>query len=215
MKTFKLFVFCTLVSSVCRANVDASSLKLKIYKVAFSTSDRCTSATTVYEKSDSEASYQDFLISPKITENATLANGDYKCVIIEFSDILKVTPSSATGSCGITEYDQDVCYDYGGGSPTSTLINGTTSTCSATKGTADRVAMYISTASTSTTGTGGHSAWTPPTSSADANNGFNLGASFVKSGATTGKFVVNADGKVDGSGGSCDMQPPLFSFAKK
>jgi hypothetical protein len=215
MKTLKLVLSFAFVSSVCRANVDASVLKLKIYKVAFSTSELCTGLKTVYEKSATEATYQDFLISPKIAENATLANGDYKCVVIEFSDILKVTPSSATGSCGTTEYEQDVCYNFGSGAPTSTLIDGTSATCSATKGTADRVAMYISTASTSTTGTTGHNPWAAPTSSSDANNGFNLAASFVKSGTTTAKFVVNANGKVDGSGPSCDMLPPLFSFAKK
>ena len=96
------------------------------------------------------------------------------------------------------------------------MTDGSTTTCTAGD---DRVAMYISTASTKVGG--GADAFQPPTIVGDTTKGFNLAASLVVSGTSVGKFIVNGTGKIcdtaDGAcsgSGSCEMQPPLFSFLK-
>ncbi len=187
-----------------------AALKLKIYKVAFSTSALCTNLQTVYTKTESEATYSDFLLNPSIVQNGSLADGTYKCVVIEFSSIIKPTTTATDGSCtAATEFSLDVCGSQGGNTTTSTLIDGTTTTCTAGD---DHIAMYLSTGSTQTNGTEGHNAFQAPTSESDALHGFKLTNPFVKAGAVTGTFVVNGAGKINGDGASCEMQPPLFSF---
>lgn len=183
-----------------------ASLKLKIYKVAFSMSALCTNLQTVYEVTESAATYTNFLDNPAIAQNANLADGTYKCVAIEFSDNIKPTTTSADGVCSAnTEFTADVCRT----GTSYTLIDGTTGDCT---GADNHVAMWLSTGSTETTGTNNHTAFQPPTSEGDAAHGFKLLSSFVKAGAKTGTFVVNGTGKISGSGSSCEMQPPLFSF---
>lgn len=182
-----------------------ATLKLKIYKVAFSTSEFCTNLQTVFE--DADPTYKDFLTNPTIAEGASLADGTYKCVVIEFSDFLKFTTTTADGSCAAnTEYNLDVCRGTA-----YTLINGTTGTCASASGNEDRIAMYLSTTSTETNGTNGHSAFQAPTSTSDSAHGFKLLSAFVKAGSATKRFVVDGTGKVSGTG-SCDMQPPSFTF---
>lgn len=99
------------------------------------------------------------------------------------------------------------------------MIDGTTTSC--TSGT-DKVTMYLSTASTSTTGV---DAFNPPTNGTESTKGFNLANALVVSGDAIGKFTVNPTDKVcdkfysgcDGStggGSTCSMEPPLFSFSQ-
>ncbi|MGE3682831.1 MAG: hypothetical protein AB7G93_13985 [Bdellovibrionales bacterium] len=150
--------------------------------------------------------------------SGTLGSGTYPCVIVEFSDNIKFTPStnSSSGNCLTTQEEtMDVC--RAGGGANSQLSDGTTTTC--TNGD-DRVAMYLSTGSSSTTGV---DAFNPPTSLGDASHGFNLANALSVSGSALGKFVVNPSGKVcdgddascDGGGnnGSCRMEPPTFTFS--
>ena len=188
---------------------DPGELKVKIYKVAFSTSEFCTDPVTVFERTTADATYADFLSAPNIAENVTLADGTYKCVIIEFSDTLKFTTTTTDGNCAAnTEYELNVCRSMV--SPMlSTLIDGTSVTCTDGE---DHVAMYLSTTSTETTGADGHSPWTAPTTASDATKGFNLASAFVKAGAATGTFVVDGTGKVMGNESPCGFNPPLFSF---
>jgi hypothetical protein len=103
------------------------------------------------------------------------------------------------------------------GPPSTRLIDGTVVACSAASGTEDRVALYISTASTRVPGSGDQgNAFEPP--GAEGKNGFPLGAALLVKGSAVGTFAVDARGKVEstnyGPGGSpqCDMQPPVFSF---
>lgn len=91
------------------------------------------------------------------------------------------------------------------------LIDGTQGTCSNTYGDDDRVTLWLSTASTGTTGGGGSNGFTRPVSDPDSANGFLLTNAFVKAGAATGIFAVDGTGQVTG-GGSCDMGPPSFGF---
>lgn len=226
------------------APMDANALRLKVYKMAVSTSPNCSSPVTVFETSS--PSYVDFKGAPNLG-NGNLADGTYPCVIIEFSDNIKVTPSANGASfCSVSsEVTNDVCRcDYNGNGNcsdegestiTSTLIDGSTVTCTSGD---DRVAMYLSTASSATTQS---DAFNPPgcnTVGCDNNTGFNLASPLVVAGTAVGKFVVNTDDKVcDGDDGwsaggggdcstspnachcenntQCNMLPPLFSFEQQ
>ncbi|PIS10077.1 MAG: hypothetical protein COT73_11280 [Bdellovibrio sp. CG10_big_fil_rev_8_21_14_0_10_47_8] len=185
---------------------DPQYLKIKVYKMAVSTSPLCTNLVTIIDNGSSPT-YTDVLVNPTLG-SGSVADGTYPCVVIEFSDTLQFASDTTTGSCtASTNVSMSVCQN----SETSTLIDGSTTTCTAGD---DRVAMYLSTASTATTGTGGHSAFQAPTSVGDATKGFLLSTALTVSGSAAGKFVVNGTGKIDGTGGSCDMQPPAFSFSK-
>lgn len=214
------------IANAANLSLSASSIKLKVYKMAVSTSPLCTNLITVLDNGNTPTEV-DFLQNPNLG-SGTLANGTYPCIVIEFSDLVKFTPSANSdgGNClTSTEYTLDVCR---AGGDTSTLINGTTTTCTGTSGNNttygtpgdDRVAMYISTATT-----GGTDAFNRPTSIGDNAHGLNLGAALTISGTSSGKFVVNPAGQVcdnaaatceggPGGGTKCEMGPPAFSFVK-
>jgi hypothetical protein len=190
-------------------NLDPNYLNLKVYQFSVSTSPLCTDPIILFE--DDSPSFQDVLAGPDFGAGQ-ISDGTYPCVIIEFSDNIQYQPSvsSTTGQCNSsTPYTLDVC-----SSGTSTMTDGSTTTCDSSE---NRVAMYLSTASTSTTGV---NAFDPPSTIGDASNGFNLASALVVSGAGTGKFVVNATDKICDSthstcsGATCEMAPPLFSFTK-
>lgn len=219
MLGIKIFIFSLIAFSLpleaADLNLSPGSLKLAIYKVSASTSPLCTNLVTVVDNGDTPSEVN--FMGGVSLGTGSISNGTYPCIVIEFADHIKFTPStnSSTGNCSSsTEETLDVC--QGGMSSTSVLADGTTTTCT---NSSDRVAMYISTASTQTTGS---DAFNPPTSLSDTTYGFNLASSLVVSGAVTGKFVVNPSGKVcDGSDagceggsnpGTCQMAPPLFSF---
>lgn len=224
--------FLQLANATGDLSLSASSIKLKVYKMAVSTSPLCTGLITVLDNGNSPTEV-DFLQNPSLG-NGTLADGTYPCIVIEFSDVIKFSPSttSTSGHCVAgTEYNLDVCRSDNNGGGSSKLIDGTTTTCTGTSGTsttygtagADRVAMYISTASTSSNGS---DAFNPPTSVSDASHGLSLSATLTIAGTASGKFVVNPTGKVcDGNaigcegatatgGTRCEMGPPTFSFSK-
>jgi hypothetical protein len=211
--------------------LSASSIKLKVYKMAVSTSPLCTGLITVLDNGNTPTEV-DFLQNPSLG-SGSLADGTYPCIVIEFSDLVKFTPSSnstSTNCLASTEYTLDVCR---AGGDTSVLIDGTVTNCTGTSGANintygtfgdDRVAMYISTATT-----GGADVFNRPTALGDNAHGLNLGAALTIAGSSSGKFVVNPVGKVcdnnnasceGGPGGSgvgtgrCEMGPPAFSFSK-
>ncbi len=189
------------------SGLNPSALKLKIYKVAISTSALCTSPVTVFETTS--PSYTDFLANPTLG-SGSVASGTYPCVMIEFGSIIKPTPettSTGTGSCVAgTEFELNVCRT----GSSSTLIDGTNVDCA--DGVEKRIAMYLSTASTETTGTTGHTAFQPPTTASDSTKGFNLASALTVTDTTAGTFVVNGTGKIEENGASCECQPPTFSF---
>ena len=201
-------------------NITPTSLKLKVYKFAVSTSPLCTNLITVVDNGNSPTEVN-FLSSPNLG-SGVVADGTYPCVVIEFADNIKfATGVNSTSNHCVANVENilDVCRTDSGG--TSKLIDGTTTTCGV-QGTNDRVAMYLSTGS-SDTGAGGSDAFNPPTSIGDAAHGFNLTSALVVSGTSIGKFVVNPTGKVcdtadaacgGGGGTTCEMNPPTFGFAK-
>ena len=194
-----------------------SSLKLAVYKVSVSTSPLCTNLMTVIDNG-STPSEVNFVGGVQLG-TGTIPIGVYPCIAIEFSDNIKFTPAanSTSGNClASTEETLDVCRS--GNGDTSVLADGTVTTC--TNG-ADRVAMYLSTASSQTTQA---DAFNPPTTLGDSTKGFNLGNALTVSGAASGKFIANPAGQVcdgndsncegGGNPGTCNMGPPAFSFSQ-
>ncbi len=191
--------------------IDPTNLKLKVYKLAVSTSPLCTNLTTVINESAPD--YMDFLANPTLG-SGLLSNGTYPCIVIEMSDQVKYLPDETSdgGNCDSSiEETLDVC-----SSGSSVLVDGTTTTCSSGD---NKVAMYLSTTSTSSGGSA--DAFNPPTTTNDATKGFNLGSALTVSGTSSAKFVVDGSGKVcdtndgtcaGGGGGDCELAPPTFTF---
>lgn len=225
MKTIILFI-CFFVTSLSTHATPAgdlgltpSSLKLKVYKFAVSTSPLCTNLMTVIDNGNSPQEVE-FIGSVQLG-SGVLASGTYPCVVIEMSDNIKYIPgsNSSSGSCvASTEYILDVCRTQGMSVYSSQLIDGSITTCSS--GVADdRVAMFMSTGSP---GTG--DSFYPP-SAVGVGDGFNLASPLVVSGSTVAQFVVNPAGKMcdnandtgsdcDGAGASvnCQLEAPVFNF---
>jgi len=97
------------------------------------------------------------------------------------------------------------------GAPKKLMLDGSEGSCDAPPGTEDRVVMYLSTASTNTTGgpSSGNAFLAP---GADGKNGRKLAEPLVVSGDTVGTFVVDARDRVAPGPDGCDMQPPAFTF---
>jgi hypothetical protein len=198
--TLILFLFSLQAFS---ASQDPTELLIKPYKVAVSTSQLCTNLQTVYN--ESSPSYIDFLTSPTIG-SGQLADATYPCIVIEMSSQIKYKPTTTQNNCvSTTEYTLNVCQN----TQQSTLIDGSSVTCDGTSDT--RIAIYISTGSTWTTGAG--DPFLPPVSIGDANRGIQLTSALVVDGTSAAKFVVNGTGKIDDST-SCEMLPPVFGFVK-
>jgi hypothetical protein len=192
-----------LATSTFAGTQDPTELLIKPYKVAVSTSQLCTNLQTVF--STTSASYVDFLTSPTIGDGQ-LADATYPCIVIEMSSQIKYKPTSTNGSCTAgTQYTLNVCQN----NQVSNLIDGTSVTCDGTSDT--KIALYISTGSTWTTGAG--DPFQAPTSTSDASHGINLATALQISGTASAKFVVNGTNKIDDSS-SCEMNPPAFSFVK-
>lgn len=202
-----LLIFCT-VPKMGFGFVDPTELKLKVYAVYLSTDPYCTNARELFSTTDPV--YADFLGNPtlgSIDNSSGSWNGTYHCVIIKMSDAIKyVTNSTTESACTAgTTYTSYVC-NYS----STTDPSGTTTVCS--NAGEDTSYLYLSTASTQTTGGEGGSPWQAPTSS-NTLNGLKLNGAFTISGSQTGTFVVDGTNKMgDEGGGDCGMQPPTFSF---
>ena len=187
-----------------------TSLKLKIYKFAVSTSPYCTNLITVVDNGNSPVDVE--FVGGANLGSGTLVDGTYPCVVIEMSDNVKFIPngSSTSGNCvSAAESIIDICRTDNGG--TSTLIDGTTVTCTGTDPNtpiANRVAMYLSTVSS-----GGGDTFEAPTL-LSTTHGLLLGSSLVVSGASVGQFRMNADNQIQDDGVACGMNAPAFSFTK-
>ena len=218
MKYFFSFILFITLKGVFAAdlNLDPTFLRLKVYKFSVSSNVLCTNPITIFENSSPD--YQDVLSAPDFG-NGSIADGDYPCVIIEFSDNIKFSPNanSDSGNCATgSTYTLDVC-----GSSSSdivTMTDGSTKTCD---GTEQIITMYLSTTSTSSSGGSGN-AFSPPTTIGDSTKGLKLGNGLVVSGSSTGQFVVNGTDKIcdtdavgcNGAASACEMGPPLFSFSQ-
>ncbi|MBT5855754.1 hypothetical protein HOH87_03865 [bacterium] len=205
MKIWGLLITAILFTTLVNG-ADPAFLKVKVYRFAVSESAFCTDPVVVVNNTDPE--YKNVLDSPDFG-SGELADGTYNCVIIEMSDNIKYASTSTTGTCTADEDEtSDVCGNNGS-EDVINPIDGSTTTCD---GTENKVWLHLSTASTSTGGGDGVTPWKAPTTSSDATKGFQLSSNLVVSGATIGQFVTDGTGKIDGSGGQCEMQPPTFGF---
>ena len=212
-KSFYIFVSLLMAQSAWAVN--ASQVLISIYSVAVSTSADCSNPTVVIDNG-ATARQVDFIANSNLG-SSSVANGTYPCVILKMSDVITFTPASTSGSCtGGTQYTIDVCR-ANGSTYTPLTVSGTvgtygsTTACTGSQASPvdDKVSLFLSTQSTNS-GSGGGQAFTRPASA--GTNGFTLNGAFTVSGSATGTFVVNFNNKIDGSGATCDLQPPIFGF---
>jgi hypothetical protein len=215
-KTILIATFLASVSSWATTNPTTATLK--IYGVAISANEDCSNATVVgYNSSGTD---YDFKQTPAIF-TGTMAAGTYKCVILYMSSVINFKPLANDGSKCVagTAYNVNVCNlsngcTYTTASPNSSnvLVYGSGLTtpvgANSTSTTGDKVLLFLSTGSTGT----GDNAFKQPLA-ATPTYGIKLTNAFtVSDTGSQGTFVVNFDGKVDGTGSNCDLGPPAFSF---
>ena len=188
------------------AAVDAASLRLQVYEAWVSVNGDCSNPVQVFSRDD--LGYQEFSGQTNIGQGE-IAVGTYNCVILIMSDNILFTPAANDGAQCVsgTEYTADVC-----NSDNPAALEFPDQSSAVCSDGDDRVPLYLSTSSTSTSSSGSHNPFEPPTGSADADSGFRLDAPLVVSGNTDNYFIVDVSNKIDGSGSSCDMNPPEFSF---
>ncbi len=180
-------------------NLNASSLKFKVYKMAVSTSADCSNPVIVINNGSTPVE-ADIKANPTFG-TGSIENGTYPCIMFEVSDTIKYKgEASASGNCSPSvETSRDLCRLDNGG--TSQLIDGTAVTCTDSE---DRVALYVSTfTDPAATGNG----FVPPTS-AGSMDGANLTSALIVTGTTVGNLIVNTDGFLcdnqNDSGSDCD-----------
>ncbi len=207
------------------AGVDASVAKMKVYRFAVSKNQDCSDAKVVIDNGSSAESV-DMFKGPDLGSGA-LEDGDYPCAIIEMSDQLVFTPKTDHGICSAGEsYTIDVCGPRGETEPApkTKSIEGKSITCTSEE---DKVTLYLSTLSVVENGSDAAceadsencNAFLPPTTSIKV-QGIKLGKALAVSGDTSGEFVIDLSGKINGlneegtaNSDQCDLQPPAFSFA--
>jgi hypothetical protein len=205
-------------SSFAMANVNPTMATLKIYGVAVSTTTDCSNAKVVgYNAAGQDF---DFLTAPALAAG-TIDPGTYQCVVLYMENSLQFKPASTVGSCtGGALYKRTICSSGGGGcmytdaSPDANniLVYGADKTPDAASSIdvthPNKVLLYLSTASTGV----GNNAFRRP-DAGHLSYGLTLTSPLVVAATGgAGTFVVNFNGQVDGSGGTCDLGPPTFGF---
>jgi len=203
------------------AATNASSVKLKLYKFAVSTSADCSDPVIIDIVDDPE--YQE-MNGVTLIDDAAIASGTYPCVILEMSDHVKFTPEVATGSCTTTEITRDVCQPRGDDeNPEEEVIHRltdegeiiTTATCTTGD---DRVTLWLTTARELLTeeeeesledSERVHNIMEKPNGTS---GGDHLSAALIVSGETVGRFKADFDGKVTGDREECELQKPVWGF---
>jgi hypothetical protein len=198
------------------ANVNPSLANLKVYGVAVSQSADCSNAKVVGYNSAGQI--LDFLANPPLAAGA-IDPGTYNCVVLYMENSLEFQPVSTTGSCtGATTYKRTICSAsgclYTDASPDANniLVFGTDKTPDAANSAdvthPNKVLLFLSTSSIGT----GMNAFQKPDSS-HWSYGLPLTSPLVVAASGgTGTFVVNFNGKINGTMGTCDLDPPVFGF---
>ena len=210
---FSAVIFISLSS---HALTSATSTKLNVYGIWLSTNADCSSPVEVLNSVTSTE--YDMFTNPTFGSKA-IASGTYKCLILKISDTVKFTPSTTTGSCTMgLEATIDICKASNTVNTSKDVLTGATINCLDTLG--DIVYVYISSnsacADSISAGCNGTptypNSFLPPTQAADTLRGVKLTSDMVLTANATGTFVFNTDNKVDGSGGSCNLEPPVMSI---
>lgn len=185
---------------------DTEQATLKAYEFWIAKNSDCSSAVQVFE--DEDGKEVDMNQGPEIG-SGEVETGTYNCVIMVMSDTLKFTPKTTSGVCTAgEEFSLDVFQSRGEDVADAVLPDGTTVEAEASE---QKVAVYISTLSTSTGGGENSNAFAAPTSSAKT-NGIKLSSAFEVTANKSGTMVMDTSGTVESNSGDCDMQPPTFGF---
>jgi hypothetical protein len=190
------------------AHINGKTMKAKLYKVAFSTSPRCTNPVTVYENDN--ADYLDFLQNPVFGQRV-VPDGTYSCVIVEISNIIRVIPEKNSATClASKEVIQNVCLNN---QPRLAVrsLEGHLSPCDEAEG---RVAIYLSTASLKTDPLSPEAEpFLPPILDAgDPGHGIKLPHPIVVKGRATGTLTLSAEGRVNDDEKVCRIETPAIRF---
>lgn len=211
--------------------VSASSLKLKVFKIGFSTEGDCSNP----EVFSLAGEYVDFIGSPNLGQGS-LPEADYRCVMIEMSDHIKFTPAENFGAHCVEgqEEVQDVCTApniAAGQFPRHTLLDGTEQEpCDDQE---NRVVMHLSVESKQDafydSNRNAISGFIYPPRETDPQiigngqemyGGFYLLASFlVESTRSVGVFYMDVENKVvsleEDEVSKCSLDVPRFGFYKE
>ena len=204
-------------SNAFAAYTDPTSAKITIYGVALSPNQDCSNAKVIGY--NAAGTTYDFLQNPNIV-TGNIDPGTYQCVILYMKALLTFIPKTTTGNCVAgTTYTRAICNggcQFTNGSPDANNIlqfgsvQNATATNSADIANADKVLLFISTGSAGTGQTG--LAFQQPTTVGSSNGIALSGALNVAASGTSGTFVVNFNGAVNGGQNPCDLGPPTFSF---
>jgi len=174
---------------------DATSLKLKVYKLALSTNADCSAPTTVV---DSTSGIQSDLVGKQTFGSGKIASGTYKCVIVEISKLVSVTSAACTTPATYT-----LCSD----TQQSKLANGSNVACSGGTGNDQRIALYFTTLAATNTG---NNVFLPPANASDTANGVTLASPI---GYPTNKQGVIKIKKQIVTGTCNGIDTPTFGFS--
>jgi hypothetical protein len=189
------------------AGVDTKAAKMTYYEFWLAKEADCSNPIAVFKNTAGKE--VDMMVGPEIG-SGELEQGTYNCVIMVMSDTTKFTPAATTGNCTIDqEYTLDVFQPQGETyKPTGKLPDGTVVTGAVG---AQKMAVYISTMSTSTGGEMDGNPFEAPTAS-KPKNGIKLTSPMKITADIVGTMVMDTTGRVESNGQSCDMQPPEFGF---
>ncbi len=217
MKFFKYIisgtVFCLSLS--VQALTNSTSTKLNIFGVWLSANADCSSPVEVI---NSVTSTEYNMNSNPTFGSKAIAAGTYKCLILKMTDTVKFTPAATQGTCTLgVEATIDICKASNSVNTSKDALTGATISCLNTLG--DVVYVYVSTnshcADSIEAGCNGtptfSNGFLPPTQADDFQRGVKLASNMALTANATGTFVFNTDNKVDGTGVSCNLEPPVMS----
>lgn len=150
----------------------ASSIKIRVYKLALSTSADCTSPVTVFESSNGvEAD----LVSKPTFGKGKIPSGTYNCMMIELSKVINVTGRDVCQTAANKLICPDNTISQTIGSSTAANV-----TCSGGTGNDQHVTLYFTTQATRTEALTYESrVLLPPQNGTDANSGIKLPGALV------------------------------------
>jgi hypothetical protein len=196
----------SLASSFMRpGNLDAGVMKFNVYKFAVSESVTCSDPIVVWE--DEDGVEKDMLDNPTFGSGA-LKEGEYPCVMIELSKVIKTAAATTSGNCTTTEFNDVICQSD---NQDSLTIDGEDVSCTGGATNDQHVTLYITTLSA---GSSGARALLPPSSETDTASGLKLTSAFVVDGDTTATFKVDPTNFLQSydSPAICATSAPTFGF---
>lgn len=161
----------------------ATSIKIRVYKLALSTSAECTSPTTVFESATGTVA--DLVTKPTFGKGK-IPEGTYHCMMIEISKIVNVTGQNVC----TTATDKLLCPD---GTTSQTIGSSTAGnvSCSGGTGNDQHITLYFTTQATRTEANSYETrVLLPPQNSSDGNSGLKLSGPLVYPSTRRGVLAI-------------------------